>query len=175
MISGNVSPWLLVRISYGGLFLCDKNLCTRALYLLGRVSRIRRQQDMSTREVTPKAYAVLGLGIGVRNSISRINERIKITSRYWIGSNPYYPNEYNEKTAREGKYVQVVFAAHRFVCKIWNATICGMLSVWLPLRNIWISRLHVATVRIGCLSAQASAKLQWAAWRDLQVNPLQST
>lgn len=47
---------------------------------------------------------VFELEISIRNSVSRTNERIRIASMDWIGSDPINTNEQDEKT-RDEKYL----------------------------------------------------------------------
>lgn len=101
--------------------------------------------------IWPSIIVVSGLVITRRNSISYGNERICSTGKHGLSFNPINMNEANKKTTAKGQQVQVVFVTHGFINMVGNISIVGIHSFQSPLQNVWISRLLVVAVPIGCL------------------------
>lgn len=75
-----------------------------------------------------------------------------------------------KSTRAEQEQVQVLFKIHGFTYEVGNIPISRIRSIQSPLPNVWISRLLVVTVSIGCLSTHASVKLYRNASHDLLIN-----
>lgn len=95
---------------------------------------------------------------------------MQVTTKYWIGFDPTYANEVNQKATAERKQVRVVSTTHGFIYKVGNIPIGGLLSVQSASRNAWISRPLVVTVLLSCLSTQASVNLCRSALPGLDLN-----
>lgn len=106
--------------------------------------------------------------ISVRNSVGRGNQQMRLTIKYWISFDLRYVSEVNKKTITESKQVLVIFTAHGFICKGGNILNGGSHSVQSPSRDVWISRLLVVKILMGCLSTQTNVKLCRTASHHLQ-------
>lgn len=61
---------------------------------------------------------VFRLVLCIRISVNHIKERIRVTMKYWIGSNSGYSNQFSKKTRTERKQVQDVFTDRGMIHKI---------------------------------------------------------
>lgn len=78
------------------------------------------------------SIVVFGLEIGILKSVSHSNERIRITSRYQMGSDPSHANADNRKSTMDRKQVRVLSTAHEFIYKSGDILIGAIYTVQSP-------------------------------------------
>lgn len=105
-----------------------------------------------------------------RDSTSFGNWRIRSTSKYKFGFDPFYANGVTKKTMSEQQQVQLLFRDHVFMFKVGKIHPVRVRSSRLLFWNFWISRPLVFSVPIGCLSRRVTARLYFTASRTVGAN-----
>lgn len=115
---------------------------------------------------------VFGLEDSMRSPVWQNNGRVRITDKYWGGSDPRNAKGDKEKNEADGKNVEDWFAFHVFIYKIWDIFTGGTISIQWPSRNIRALRPIAIMFLIGYLPTQTCTKQYRTTSHDLYVDSL---